>query len=112
MGPFGPRFDLFLHHLRIERGLSSNTVDSYGLDLRAYLGFLHARGLERFEQVTEAVVREHLAVLSEGGLGARSLARHLSAIKTLHRHLVDEGELKADPAREVQPPKLPQRLPE
>jgi len=111
-GPFGPRFDLFLHHLRIERGLSANTVDNYALDLRAYLAFLHAQGVARFGQVTDLLVRQHLAELGHGGLGARSLARHLSAIKSLHRHLVDEGELSDDPARAVRPPKLPQRLPE
>jgi integrase/recombinase XerD len=112
MGPFGPTFDLFLHHLRIERGLAGNTVDNYALDLQAYLAFLHARGLDRLTQVTAVQVREHLAELGDQGLGARSLARHLSAIKSLHRHLVEEGDLPADPARDVHPPKLPQRLPE
>jgi integrase/recombinase XerD len=112
LGPFALAFDLFLHHLRIERGLSANTVDNYALDLQAYLAFLHARGLDRFVQVTELQVREHLSELGRGGLGARSLARHLSAIKSLHRHLVEEGDLPGDPAREVRPPKLPQRLPE
>lgn len=111
LGPFGPRFDLFLHHLRIERGLAGNTVDSYAIDLRAYLAFLHQRGLIGFSQITEATVREHLSTLSDHGLGARSLARHLSAIKTLHRHLIEEDELSRDPAREVRPPKLPIRLP-
>ena len=112
MGSFAQCFDLFLHHLRIERGLSANTVDNYGLDLRAYLAFLHARGVSQIGQVTELQVRDHLAELGRGGLGARSLARHLSAIKSLHRHLVEEGDLAADPARDVRPPKLPQRLPE
>jgi integrase/recombinase XerD len=112
VGPFGPTFDLFLHHLRLERGLSANTVDSYALDLRAYLAFLHARGIDRFARVGDREVREHLAQLGQGGLGARSLARHLSAIKSLHRHLVEEGELPDDPARDVRPPKLPVRLPE
>ena len=83
-GSFAQCFDLFLHHLRIERGLSANTVDNYGLDLRAYLGFLHRRGVGQIGQVNELLVREHLAELGRGGLGARSLARHLSAIKTLH----------------------------
>jgi integrase/recombinase XerD len=112
LGSLGPTFDLFLHHLRIERGLSGNTVDNYALDLRAYLAFLAARGVRHLSQVTGLQVREHLAALGSNGLGARSVARHLSAIKSLHRHLVEEGDLPADPARDVHPPKLPQRLPE
>ena len=112
LGPFGRRFDLFLHHLRIERGLSANTVDNYALDLRAYLAFLHRNGHTGFAAVTEAVVREHLAALVEGGLSPRSLARHLSAIKTLHRHLLEENEIEADPTRELKPPQQARKLPD
>lgn len=112
LGPYGPRFDLFLHYLRVERGLSPNTVDNYALDLRSYLGFLASRGVGEFREITEALVREHLSTLSDGGLGSRSLARHLSAIKTLHRHLLEEDELEADPAREVKPPRQAKKLPE
>lgn len=112
LGPFGPRFDLFLHHLRIERGLSANTVDNYALDLRSYLAFLHGRGVSTFAEVTETLIREHLTELVDGGLSPRSLARHLSAFKTLHRHLLEENETPTNPTRELKPPRQSRKLPE
>ena len=111
-GPFSPRFDLFLHLLRLERGLAANTVDSYATDLRSYLAFLAEQGVTELRAVTEALVRAHLAALAHAGLGPSSLARHLSAIKTFHRHLIEDGDLEHDPTREVRPPKQPRLLPE
>jgi integrase/recombinase XerD len=111
LGPFGPRFDLFLHHLRVERGLAANTVNSYALDLSAYLAFLHGRGIGAISEVSPDAILAHVAALGDAGLGARSLARHLSAIKTFHRHLIDEGELERDPADALRSPKQSRKLP-
>jgi integrase/recombinase XerD len=105
-------FELFLHHLRIERNLSAHTVDNYGLDLRAYLAELAGHGARGHADLTPALVLGHLAALTQRGLSARSVARHLSAIKAFHRFLIDEELLEEDPASEVAAPKQVKRLPQ
>ena len=112
LGGFGSLFDLFLHHLRIERNLAANTVDNYALDLRAYLSALGRAGVAAPAGIGAAQVQDHLNALREGGLSARSVARHLAAIRTFHKFLVGDGVLEADPAAELVPPKQPRRLPE
>ncbi len=112
LGTFEPLLDLFTHHLRAERNLARNTVESYARDLRDYLGDLAGHGLSKPGDFTEQRVREHLVALGDAGLSARSVARHLAAIRTFHRFLVDEEELEADPAEEVAPPKPAKKLPE
>ncbi|MHB8420238.1 MAG: site-specific tyrosine recombinase XerD [Myxococcales bacterium] len=112
LGAFSARFDLFLHHLRSERNLAANTVDSYALDLRGYLEELVRAGVGAPPELREEHVRGHLAGLTKGGLSGRSVARHLAAIRTFHRFLVEEGELEADPAAELSPPRPSRRLPE
>ncbi|MEP6632375.1 MAG: site-specific tyrosine recombinase XerD [Lapillicoccus sp.] len=106
----------WLDHLQVERGAAHNTLVSYRRDLARYRAFLAARGVEDAAQVTERDVTDFLASLRESsperpGLSASSAARTLVAVRGLHRFLALEGEVTADPASAVSPPKTPSRLP-
>ncbi|KAA9380007.1 site-specific tyrosine recombinase XerD [Microbispora cellulosiformans] len=106
----------YLAHLAVERGLSANTLASYRRDLRRYVEYLRARGLETFGQVAEADVVAFLAALREGdddhpALVASSAARAVSAVRGLHRFALREGVAGHDPAHEVRPPRQLRRLP-
>jgi integrase/recombinase XerD len=106
-----PALDRFLAHARIEKGLSANTVEAYGADLRRYLDDLAARGVTRWEAVTRAEIRAHLAGLVERRLSPRSQARALSAIRSLHALLHAENVVPANAADEVASPRAGRRLP-
>jgi integrase/recombinase XerD len=108
--------DAWLTHLDVERGASRHTLSAYRRDLGRWAGFLAAQGVERPEDVSEAHVAEFLTRLREGDadhapLAASSAARTLVAVRGLHRFLALEGQLDADPARRVSPPRTPARLP-
>lgn len=100
----------FLDYARVEKGLAENSILSYGRDLRKFATFSRKRGL-----VLEAVRREHirsfLEALYHQGLSARSVARHLAALRHFFQFLVKEGTLGADPTREVEAPRLSHSLP-
>jgi integrase/recombinase XerD len=100
-----------LRQLAIERGLSKHTVAAYRRDLTGYLEVLEARGVSDASAITGEDVAAFRAALADRGLAASSVARHLSAVKALHRWLVDERFAVEDVARDQRPPKLPQRLP-
>ncbi len=100
----------FLGALQTERGASRNTLMAYGRDLRGFRDFLRKTG----RQVTQAGVPEltrFLAALRRRGLGGRSVARHLSAIRGLYRFLVDSGAIARDPTEHLENPRPPRRLP-
>jgi integrase/recombinase XerD len=106
----------WLTHLDVERGASTHTLRAYRRDLVRYTAYLASVGVDQPAQVTEAQVSEFLARLREGDadhppLAASSAARTLVAVRGLHRFLALEGEVAADPARAVGPPKPPARLP-
>jgi integrase/recombinase XerD len=103
--------DLFLDHLKVERGLSTHTIDGYGRDLARWLAFLVERGRAAVGEVTPADLTDHLIALAEGGLSARSRARALVAIRGLHRHLVAERYADHDPSALVEAPRVPPRMP-
>ncbi|WP_127793200.1 site-specific tyrosine recombinase XerD [Agromyces sp. LHK192] len=104
----------YLRHLAVERGLSKNTLASYTRDLAIYVGFLDARGIAALGAVTESDLADFLRFLSterEPALATSSVARVLSAVRGLHRFLLEDGRIGHDAARAVAPPKLPMRLP-
>lgn len=103
--------DRLLRQLAIERGLSKHTVAAYRRDLTGYLAVLEARGVTDASAISGDDVAAFRGALADRGLAASSVARHLSAVKALHRWLVDEQVALEDVAKDQRPPKLPQRLP-
>jgi integrase/recombinase XerD len=106
----------YLQYLVVERGLAANTVESYRRDLRRYVSVLAGHGTTRLGDVTSADVAEFLASLREGdeehaALAVSSAARAVIAVRGLHAFAVAQGLAEQDPARDVQPPTPPRRLP-
>jgi integrase/recombinase XerD len=100
----------FLETLQAERGASHNTLAAYRRDLESYRAFL-ARERRRVEDAGAADLSRHLAALRQRGLGSRSVARHLSAIRGLYRFLLAAGAVARDPTEHLENPRPPRRLP-
>jgi integrase/recombinase XerD len=109
--PLDEAVDMFLDHLKVERGLARLTLDSYGRDLARLGAFLADRGRQDVDDVTELDITDHLLALAESGLAPRSRARALVAIRGLFRHLVGERWLDADPTALIDAPRTAKRLP-
>lgn len=91
-------------------------MSSYRRDLRRYVEFLTARGVDTLEQVRAADVAEFLMQLREGdadrpSLSASSAARTVVAVRGFHRFALLEGLATTDAGAEVKPPAQAQRLP-
>jgi integrase/recombinase XerD len=102
--------DQFINHLRVERGLSDNTIQSYGHDLIRFLQFIEQKKISPLRAKRDHIA-EYISSLSPL-LSARSIARNLSALKMFFRFLISEGKIKDSPARLLETIKLPGRLPE
>jgi integrase/recombinase XerC len=107
----------YLEHLEGNRNLSPHTVRAYEGDLLRFLDFLAGDFLARPAgevqpaEVDGLAVRSFLAALHARGLGRRSQARALAAVRGLLRFACREGILAANPAQGVPAPKLPKTLP-
>lgn len=106
----------YLAHLRVERGLSANTVAAYARDLSRYVTHLTGLGRTRVRDVTEADVLAYVDAIRQGGdggaaLSASSTARALAAVRGWHRFAHAEGIADADPTVDVHAPTRMRQLP-
>jgi len=104
-------FARFLHHLRVERGLSPNTVAAYRRDLDQFRNFLEEEKLS-LKDVTVQDLQAWVFALHERGYVRSTLQRKVSAVRRFFHYLVVEGVLSANPAALLEPMKMPKRLPE
>ncbi len=93
------------------RAVAEATRRAYGLDLARLASFAHETlGLGPYE-LGPRELRRFAQSLSEGGDSKATVARRLAAARTFYRHLVERGELGANPADLVSSPKRGSKLP-
>ncbi len=103
--------DVYLDHLRVERGLSANSRAAYGRDLSKLVVWVRGRSTPRAVDLTRDDLLAFLLHLGEGGLCNRSVARHVSAVRGFFRFLLEDGHLVDDPAETLKAPSWGRTLP-
>ena len=101
--------EIFLNHCAVERGLSKNTVAAYRRDLDKFAIFLSEAKLA-IAEATSANIIDFAGFLRNSGLSESSIARHVVAIRSLYAFLSKDQGID-NVAIEVNPPKIPKRLP-
>lgn len=103
--------DTFLLHLKVERGLAKNTLDSYRRDLSKFLGFLRRNNITALRDVDRPQIMSFLEDLHKQRRAAATISRNLAAIRSFYSFLVQENLSAANPSAELDAPKIPKRLP-
>lgn len=106
-----PSAEEFLAALAHQRSASPHTQSAYRRDLARCERLLPTLGAASLAALTPAQVRRLVGLVAREGLGGRSIARLLSALRAYYRHLLDAGCVVADPTAGVAAPKSPRRLP-
>lgn len=100
----------FITYLSVERGLATNTLESYGRDLRQYSEYLEADS-ETLDAVSRSTVVAYLLHLQGQGKATATIARRLAALKAFYQFLLRERRINQDPTANLESPKLEKRLP-
>jgi tyrosine recombinase XerC len=98
----------FVRYLDIEKNYSRHTLLNYQIDLADFKKFLGDSAIEAVDYLT---LRKYLAVLKGKNLNARTIARHLSVLRSFFKFLTREGYLKNNPTLSISTPKQEKRLP-
>lgn len=100
----------FLSYLRVERGLSVNTLSAYRNDLAKLSRFAKAIGKDLLSlQADDLAI--FMQSLHKQGLHPRSVARTLVAVRGFYKFLIQDGYLRLDPGANLEAPKAWQSLP-
>jgi integrase/recombinase XerD len=100
----------YLGALQAERGAARNTLDAYRRDLTDFTQFLSAHR-QSLGRVGPDDIVDYLERLRTRGLRPSSVARRISALRGLYKHLVREGALRRDPTEHLEAPRRPRPLP-
>ncbi|MCK9604525.1 MAG: tyrosine recombinase XerC [Candidatus Omnitrophica bacterium] len=99
----------FTRYLEIEKNYSPHTILNYKLDLEGFGKFLGETELEKIDYL---ILRKYLAILKEKNLGARTVGRRLSTLRSFFKFLAREGLLKTNPILSLSSPKQEKHLPQ
>jgi integrase/recombinase XerD len=101
---------LFLTHVKVEKGLSANTVAAYQRDLAKFSVFVQKRKLT-LESVSRDDLVDFLASLYREKLESRTVARHLVTLRNFFRFAQIQELITADPSLNLESPKVRRTLP-
>lgn len=104
-----PYLDEFMAHLSLEKDFSKDTIDSYNEDLKAYEIFIRDYN---FEEIKTKDIENYIRHLKESGLKAKSIARHISCLRTYYKFLNNHKYLSTNPMTGIDLPKIEKKLPD
>ena len=105
-------FENFKNYLKLERGLSINSIKSYEYDLNLFKNFIVSN------QISETPINCKPDTLKDylynnlSNKKSRSQARSISALKSYFNYLIFEGHIQKSPITDIESPKLEKKLPE
>ena len=103
----------FLMHLQLEKSLSPNTVEAYGLDLDKLIQFIELNEIQGGpDNITLQQLQAYTRWITELGMSERSQSRIISGIKSFYRYCLQEQISKTDPTELLSAPKLKKALPD
>lgn len=102
--------EAFMDYLRIEKGLSANSIYAYGQDLKKYLVVLKKLGIKDPKKISRKDITDYLFQLRKD-ISVRSISRFLSTVKNFHKFLLREKIVSVDEADLIELPKIEKKIP-
>ena len=102
----------YLIYLKIERGLSENSIKSYSYDIKNFLSYINKYNSKlSLKQCDKQFMQEFIYEISKN-INSRSQSRLLSSLKSFFNYLVFEGYNNISPMELIESPKIVTKLPE
>lgn len=102
----------YITFLKIERGLSPASIESYKQDLKHYLNYLEDNNITRVDNITTEVIVSFLKSLKDKGMSAKTVTRIQSTLRNYHQFLLNENLSSHNPATRLLAIKEEKKLPE
>jgi len=103
--------DQYLNYLKVEKGLSKNTISSYSSDLAQFIDFIVKMKIKNVETVNKKNINSYIECLNKLKIKRTSLARKVTSIKNFFKYLIIENIITENPLLNIELPKSIRRLP-
>ena len=104
--------DEYLKFIQLEKGLSSNTIGAYRMDLNKYITYLQDHKITHIDFVDRQTLQQCLGFLHDEGASTKSLARFISTVRSFHQFALREKYAAKDPTVLIETPKYDRKLPD
>ena len=102
----------FRNYLKLERGLSINSIKSYEYDIVQFKNFIIENKIDESpKKCSKSTVKRYL-YKNFSNKNTRSQARSISALKGFFNYLLFEGKINSSPLNDIESPKIENKLPE
>ena len=102
----------YQNYLKIERGLSTNSVASYSLDIKKLIKWLEENSIDTSPlSISEEILQEFIYHIAKE-VNPRSQSRIISGLKGLFNYLIFEEYRKTNPMELIESPKIGRKLPD
>ena len=102
----------YLSYLRIERGLSENSISNYGLDIKKLITWLDDSKIHSTPiAIKPEVIQEFIYTIAKE-VNPRSQSRIISGLKGFFNYLIFENYRKTNPLELIETPKIGRKLPD
>ena len=99
-------------YLKIERGLSKNSIDNYALDIKKLIGFLETNSINNSPiNISSEIIQQFIYDIAKT-INARSQSRLISGLRSFFNYLVFEDYRKDNPLELIESPKIGRKLPD
>ena len=101
----------FFNYLILEKGLSSNSIKAYKIDIKKFVLWLSRSKKPSFKNICESDINEYIAYMFKNKLSSSSVNRNISSIKAFYLFLIKRKIIMISPAAEIITPKQERYLP-
>ena len=101
----------FFNYLVIEKGLSSNSIKAYKIDIKKFVSWLSCSKKPSFIKIRESDINEYIAFMFKSKLSSSSVNRNISSIKAFYLFLIKRKIIMISPVAEIITPKKERYLP-
>lgn len=103
--------DSFLSYLAVEKGLSENTLESYGRDVRNFIRYVEENGPGSANEIKYNQILDYLSRFKDKGSNATTVVRSIVSLRQFFKYLLLEKIIDEDPAARIRTPKMKKGIP-
>lgn len=106
MTSFEPFIAQYFKHLRDDKNLALNTLESYERDLRQAVNFFTKQGVEQVQQVKNIDLMRYLDTLESEGKSSATISRISATLRSFFGYIYEERLITENPAKRLKGPKV------